>query len=509
MDEITRCCRVLGVTDGATVDDVKAAYQSLVRVWHPFRHSSDEAQQAKAAQQLDEINLAYQYLLANVFQEGYRIELPPTPAEPAPATPTAPADPVNPADPADPAEPAEPAESTIPTDPPPAAEIPAQAGFGHTGWLLGGVMVVLAIATVLWSRPTRHPQPAPPAAATFPPPTPAPASTASPAGSVYPFTQDLLPTLDHLSVEHTDTARYGSDWLQNPRLLTPPFALHARVRLTAPTELRLYFGLAQIIFNWENNPDELRVGNPRNSDATPVPGLGLLATNEWHDLLWQITSSGMFLSVDGETRFHDTADYSGIKGFAGISLTPGASTLDQFSLQTPQPPLPVPVPVRDHPPLSGDLLPAMVPEQNVRLTPRPDGLALWSAKANVGSRLMTREAFQPPFAIWTRAKTDRFNLRLFYGDSGRVILNWECDPHSLRIHDPHTGDRLPAAGSGLISPNEWHTVVWEVAPRGMRVLVDGELRYENQVDYHDLDAPVGISPAMGGITVDYFLVQKR
>jgi len=53
------CLRVLGVTPNASPDQIRQAYQDLVRVWHPDRFQSESRLQQIAQERLREINEAY------------------------------------------------------------------------------------------------------------------------------------------------------------------------------------------------------------------------------------------------------------------------------------------------------------------------------------------------------------------------------------------------------------------------------------------------------------------
>jgi hypothetical protein len=290
-------------------------------------------------------------------------------------------------------------------------------------------------------------------------------------------------------------------------LISPPFAMRAKVKLTDLADLRLYYGLGRVIFNWSDHPKEMRVHDPRNWGVTPVPGEGLLLPNEAHELLWNITKIGMTVSVDGTVRFQGKGDYEGIKGFPGIGPVLPAAIVESFTLETPRPLQDPPAPMRDHGPIAGDLLPSMVPEKNVRVANEPDGLALRDS-GGPGNRLMSTQAFRSPFIIRTRAKTDGLNLRLYCG-TGQIVFNWEVNPQEMRVHDPLNGQQAAIPGKGVILPNEWHALVWEIQDYGMRVLVDGQLRFQNRRDYHTLVAPAGIGPGLSKVTVDYFLVEKK
>src|ERR1700743_1234250 len=78
MDEISRCREVIGVKEGASLEEVKKAYRDLVQVWHPDRFANNERLQSKAQERLKEINGAYDYLMAQAFENGI-VAKPPVP----------------------------------------------------------------------------------------------------------------------------------------------------------------------------------------------------------------------------------------------------------------------------------------------------------------------------------------------------------------------------------------------------------------------------------------------
>ncbi|MBI4644920.1 MAG: tetratricopeptide repeat protein [Deltaproteobacteria bacterium] len=65
MQEIERCCQILGLEKGASLKEVKQAYRDLVHVWHPDRFVQNPRLQKKAEAMLKEINAAYEKLLAS------------------------------------------------------------------------------------------------------------------------------------------------------------------------------------------------------------------------------------------------------------------------------------------------------------------------------------------------------------------------------------------------------------------------------------------------------------
>jgi hypothetical protein len=507
MTEISRCCRVLEVKHGASLEEVKKVYRDLVQIWHPDRFSGNERLQIKAQEQLKQINLAYEYLIANAFQDGFLVE----PAEVAVmAAPTTEGQAASGPSPSE--------EAATPEQtsgwPEEEAKIQEEAAPRSLFWALVGVAAVLVGCSVLFylkihgrAQNTVSNQSSNGAVAlsaqssanTNPvlqqieTPTAKPAS-ATLSGSSFPFSKDVLAAM---------TSTNGGYWLRTTHLLSPPFAMRAKVRLTDLADLRLYYGLGRVIFNWSDHPREMRVHDPRNSNITPVPDQGILLPNQSQELLWEITTNTMSVSVNGRLRFQAKGDYAGIKGYPGISPYEGPVSVVSFTLETPLPLDDTPAAPRDHGSIAGDILSSMIPEKNLRVSNEPDGVALLG-----GNRLMSTQVFRPPIVIRTRAKTDALNLRLYCG-AGEVIFNWERNPQELRVHDPLSGQQTPVPGKGLLSPNEWHALIWEIQNTGMRLFVDGQLRFQNRRDYHTLEASAGIGPSGSMVTVDYFLVEKK
>jgi hypothetical protein len=511
MNEISRCCRVLQVKHGASLEEVKKAYRDLVQVWHPDRFTENERLQDRVQEQLKEINLAYEYLIANAFQDGFLVE---------PAEAMVMASQETEAHAASGTAPSEGAASPEKTSDWPEEEVETQkeAAPWNAFWALAGVAVILVgCGIVLYLKMHGHAQNTVPsmanngadagsslsAADTNPTLQPAETSTTKPAPAIassssYPFATDVLAAM---------TFTNGGDWLQDTHLLSPPFAIRAKVKLTDLAELRLHYGLGRVIFNGSDHPKEMRVYDPRNYNVTPVPDQGLLLPNQSQELVWEVSTNKMSVSVNGQVRFQANGDYEGIKGYPGINPYQGPVSVESFILETPRPLEDAPAVPRNHGPIAGDLLSSMVPDENVRVSNEPDGLALRSARDS-GNRLMSPHAFRPPFVIRTRAKTDGLNLRLFCG-GGEIIFNWEGNPQELRVHDPLSGQQTPVPGKGVIAPNEWHAIIWEIQNTGMTLAVDGQLRYQNRKDYHALEATAGIGPFLSKVTVDYFLVEKK
>lgn len=61
---------VLGVSQNATDEEIKAAYRKLVKKYHPDRFASDPAKQAAASEKLKQVNAAYD-MLTKMKQGNY------------------------------------------------------------------------------------------------------------------------------------------------------------------------------------------------------------------------------------------------------------------------------------------------------------------------------------------------------------------------------------------------------------------------------------------------------
>lgn len=497
MNEISRCCRLLGVKGGMSLDDVKKVYRDLVQVWHPDRFSGNERLAAKAQEQLKEINLAYDFLLANAFQDDILVE----PTDDSVTSVATMDESTSPA-----ASASEPDSTDSKTD------ATAPAGSRNMLWAVCGVVMILAVCGIFWFLHAHNANPKADSALNASTPltsasnqpnisaetTPKPATRpVTQSASVFPFSKDVLAEL---------SSSNGPDCLEAPYLLSPPFAVRTKVMFTNVPDIRLCYGISRVIFNWGDHPDQLRIHDPRTWNVTAVDHQGLLLPNSTHELVWTFMTNHMSVSVDGQIRFQTDGNYDKLKGYPSFDPPSGRDMLQSFILETPAELENTPIPARGHGPIAGDILASMVPEKSRQMSIQPDGTVIWTV-GNSGNRLMSPQTFRPPFLIRARAKTDALNLRLYCGN-GEVIFNWERNLGELRVHDPMNGAQVGIRNQGLISPNEWHAVVWEIQKNGMRVSVDGKIRFQKQANYDKLNAPVGIGPGLSRITVDYFQVEK-
>lgn len=61
---------ILGIKEGASLDEIKAAYRDQVKKYHPDKHQDNPLYEL-AEEKLQEINEAYEFLLKNHGQGGY------------------------------------------------------------------------------------------------------------------------------------------------------------------------------------------------------------------------------------------------------------------------------------------------------------------------------------------------------------------------------------------------------------------------------------------------------
>ncbi len=510
MDEIARCCRVLGLEPGASADEVKSAYRDLVNVWHPDRFAHNERLRTKAQEQLKEINLAYDYLLAHA-EEGHALQRQPDSHEPSPATaPIA-------GEKEDVAQGAEGSESS---------------GNSFRNIVVVVVGFVLLAGGVLWWR-NRHEvnsisEVKPPKGQSLPsetnlaatteatntPQTSGPTKISPPAEPTNSISANILDTMVPMNNVEVVKGAEGvtliskGEWpyIETAKSARPPLVIRTRAK-TELNNIRLYYGVVgRVIFNWELNPAELRVHDPLTGKLTALGGKGMLTTKEWHDIVWEISTNAMKITVDGDIRYEGKGYYSGLSGFPGIGPADSPLTVSSFAVDSAVPE-PTNVLVSRIHAVVGDILDSMAPMENCKVTKEAEGTVL-TPTDQPGPYLKSKETFNPPFVIRTRAKTESRNLRVYCGD-GFVILNWELNPLEMRVRDPFNKHDSGVPGKGLILPNAWHEIVWAVTTNGMSFSVDGQVRYQNRNDYRGLNAWAGIGPAWSKVTVDYFAVSKQ
>ncbi|MCL2488456.1 MAG: LamG domain-containing protein [Oscillospiraceae bacterium] len=148
--------------------------------------------------------------------------------------------------------------------------------------------------------------------------------------------------------------------------------------------------------------------------------------------------------------------------------------------------------------------------------PAEDGVAVIVPYDNAA--LSTAGEYTLPLKVTAVAKTDSTNIRLYFA-RGEVILNWECMPSELRIHDILTGEARGFPETGEVPVNEFAEIVWIVGRDKLELYVNGELRHAGS-DYAYIRqlaaqpdkifrAPIQIGSAWGStVTVKALTVEE-
>lgn len=113
----------------------------------------------------------------------------------------------------------------------------------------------------------------------------------------------------------------------------------------------------------------------------------------------------------------------------------------------------------------------------------------------------TPDELAVPVRIDVIAKVEKNNLRLYFGEKGELIFNWELNNRELRYHDPATGRHHGVANQGSLEPGRWATITWLIEPRRATVLVDGKRRATFEGDYGNLRGTAGIGAVDSVVTV--------
>ena len=147
--------------------------------------------------------------------------------------------------------------------------------------------------------------------------------------------------------------------------------------------------------------------------------------------------------------------------------------------------------------MAENLIHKLVPHQGCVITRIEDGIQVAGSAMNwVMSAAIAPFVVRPPFVFRVVGKTDTTNLRMHF-HRGELIFNWECNVRELRVHDPATAEQHSLPDKGFIATNEWHEISWEIRLDRMRVVVDGEVRYEGNGDYSGIESAPSVGPCFG------------
>lgn len=113
----------------------------------------------------------------------------------------------------------------------------------------------------------------------------------------------------------------------------PPFTIKT-VAQTDSTNLRLYWHVGEIIFNWECSVRRLKVHDPETGAWWDGEDEGFLETNRWHDIAWEIGPGSMRVVVDGRVRFERKGNWQDIEAPVAIGPCFGSMvTVKSFTVE--------------------------------------------------------------------------------------------------------------------------------------------------------------------------------
>ena len=65
------------------------------------------------------------------------------------------------------------------------------------------------------------------------------------------------------------------------------------------------------------------------------------------------------------------------------------------------------------------------------------------------------------------------------------------------MHDPATAEQHSLKGKGFLTTGDWHEILWEIELDRMRVVVDGEVRFEGAGNYSGIESAPSVGPCFG------------
>jgi hypothetical protein len=116
--------------------------------------------------------------------------------------------------------------------------------------------------------------------------------------------------LEETMISSSGIVLAGSDKLVSPDLFRPPVEVTI-VAKTDSTNLRVGYAADQVIFNWEDNLDQLRMdGGPAGNRQ--VDGAGRIPKDTFVTIKWVVTPEHQAVYVDGRLRFENCGNYAEI-----------------------------------------------------------------------------------------------------------------------------------------------------------------------------------------------------
>jgi hypothetical protein len=123
----------------------------------------------------------------------------------------------------------------------------------------------------------------------------------------------------------------ANERLTTPETVRPPIAI--KVVMQSGGDNGIGYAADEIIFNWANNPSELRIGGGP-AGGRHKQGVGRIPTDTWVTIDVVVKKDSMTLSVDGEVRHQVNADFSAVN--QNIRIWPDHSSMKVKSVRVQQ-----------------------------------------------------------------------------------------------------------------------------------------------------------------------------
>jgi hypothetical protein len=123
----------------------------------------------------------------------------------------------------------------------------------------------------------------------------------------------------------------GNARITSPGIYKAPYQVNVIAQIET-TDLRIgVAGLQQVIFNWADNPSELRIDGGI-LDKKHMSGAGQIPVGQWVKITVDVSLSDFSISVNDKERYRAKADFSTIE--SPVSIFPGGSTIRVKSVST-------------------------------------------------------------------------------------------------------------------------------------------------------------------------------
>lgn len=137
---------------------------------------------------------------------------------------------------------------------------------------------------------------------------------------------------------------------------------------------------------------------------------------------------------------------------------------------------------------------------------KKDNLYILSSAGGDAEALRSTKTFKTPFSLQVRAMTNKNNIRLYFGQRGMIVFNWEMNRKQLRIIEPVIFKRNGISDFKPLEADRMYDLEVRVTDSKISVYANKRKQGEVKGDFSQAEGPIGIGPARGSIvTVERFV----